>query len=200
MLDASSAGRGQPKFKTINVEANLLAERAAERSQLRQAIRQRGVALVLLTVLGGIACPPLYAWQQKQAVKAAAAAATARTVAAQLSDLRRVQESAAPAMKDSEMRRKAASNAAHYFGRIMEFLDCAKPGVSLATVQGALTNGELKLTLRGEAVDFAHYLRYIENLQKAVGKDSVLPKSTLEGGSGLPVTFEVIYITKVTGQ
>ena len=103
VLDVSSHGRVAPKTKTINVNANLLSQRLAEREHIREWIRKRLIFIGLCIVVAVIALPPLHRAQRKALANAAQLKKKEAAIAQQVIDLQKQQDTVKPAVASEHL-------------------------------------------------------------------------------------------------
>ena len=135
MLDASSYGRGAPKPKTINVQANLLAQRNAERERVRAASKRRLVSLLVVVGLASVVLPPSWGASDRVAKLADESAAKNATVHAELRDLQMRQQNLKPILDQMAVQERIRGNAKMMLGEMATLLNAANPQVAFSGVR-----------------------------------------------------------------
>lgn len=200
MLDASSAGRGtQPRSKTINVEANLMAQRLIERRSVLDGNRRRVVILAAILFSGLLSLPAIFAWMISANAAAISSSAREAQISSRLSELKKRQDTARPAIQESQLLGVVDSRANAYLGRVIQFLNCVEPDMALSSMKVEVTAGQMKITATAEAEDYDAYRRFVARCQEAVGMDNVFPRSvkarSLLGQKG--VVFDIEHKARV---
>lgn len=200
MLDTSIVGRGQPnKNRTINVEANLLSQRALERNRIREQIRRKALAILAVSVVTAIAAPALYHWSNRAAKEAQQATLIRNQLATQRAAIEKHKLSTQPILKDTEMRHKIETRQGRYTGRLLEFFNSSRLDMVISQLRVEVIGGEMKITARADAKTYGAYEHFIERLQVAAGKENVVPKSTRAGRElgDDSVVFDLVYKVQV---
>lgn len=202
MLDTSSIGRAQHKTRTINVEANLMAQRISERARLQENIYRRTVMCIVTLAATGIIVPPLFRWQGNQAMLSAMAAARQTEAAALLQAVQQEKASTEPKLAEETIRGNVVKYAQGYIGEVIRFTNASRPDMTLAAMKVDIAGGEVKIVARADAESYSAYEQFIERLQAFAGHENVAPKS-IRGGTDLgdnSVMFELNYRTRLGGN
>jgi hypothetical protein len=154
VLDASLHGRAAPKTKTINVEANLLAERIAERERLREAIIKRIAAIATIVVVAGVSLPFLWKTQAGFAVQAAVAQKMEKGLQTKLAAIQQKQSTAEPVLANQAMAKKVHAQAESFLGQVTLFFNGASENMALTDVKAEVVAGELKISAKAEAENY----------------------------------------------
>lgn len=165
MLDASSLGRAQPKTKTINVEANLLSERIAERSRIAEGSRTRllGIGLVLTVLF--LVGPALYRLQSGAAVRAGSAQAVASKLDAQLAELERRAENAQPTVDDDAIVQSLKSADQRFISHCVATLNSVTSGVAVSGLRAEVTSDVLVIKVAADAESFEQAQAFLANVK-----------------------------------
>jgi len=200
VFDVNSAGRvTQPKSKTINVEANLMAQRLIERRSLIENNRRRMIMLFAVVFAGLLTLPALFAWMRTANNAAALSSQREAQLQRRLADLRQKEDTARPVIQENQLLSVVDSRANAYLGRLIQFLNCVEPDMAISTMKVEVLSGQMKITATAEAENYDAYKRFIARCQEAVGLDNVFPRSvkssTALGPKG--VVFDIEHKTKV---
>jgi hypothetical protein len=178
VLDVSSAGRAQqPKAKTINVEANLMAQRLIERRSLMEATRRRAFGLAAVIVIGVLTLPFIVTWMNSSNQKASWAGQREAELRIRLADLQKQQDTARPAIQESQLIEVVKSRSNSYLGRLAQFLNCVEPDMAINTLKVEVIAGDMKMQAQAEAESYDAYKKFVARCQEASGKDNVFPRS-----------------------
>lgn len=166
MLDASSLGRAQPKTKTINVEANLLSERIAERTRTGESSRTRlfGIGLVLTVLF--LVGPALYRLQSAAGVRASTAKAVAAKLDTQLAELERRAESAQPTVDDDAIVQSLRSADQRFLAHCVATLNSVTSGVAISGVRAEVSSGALIIKVAADAESFEQAQAFLANVKE----------------------------------
>lgn len=199
MFDANSAGRAQPRAKTINVEANLMAQRLSERRQMTNDCRRKVVTLVICVAVVGAISPPLLIWTQTATKKASVLAAKQSKLEAEVSSLQKLVEGARPALKETQLLSIVGQRADNYLGRAIQFVNNVEPDMALNSLKIQVLAGQMKVDAQANSENYKAYRSFIARCHAAVGQENVFPRahraSALLGDDGL--AFELEYRVKV---
>ena len=154
MLDVSSHGRVAPKTKTINVNANLLSQRLAEREHIREWIRKRLIFIGLCIVVAVIALPPLHRVQRKALANAAQLKKKEAAIAQQVIDLQKQQDTVKPAVASEHLLSSIGKNSREFLGHVFLLLDNVSPAISLSTFKANMNSGMLELGTQADAINY----------------------------------------------
>lgn len=200
MFDASTAGRGpQPKTKTINVEANLMAQRLIERRQLQESTRRRMILFIAVACSAVFSLPALFTWMSTATRVAASTMNREADLRTRLNAIREKQETARPAIQESQLLGVVRGRANTYLGRVAEFLNCVEPDMALKSLKVEVLAGSMKISAQAEAESYESYKKFVVRCQEAVGKENVFPRSvkasSLLGDRG--VVFDIEHKVQV---
>lgn len=200
MFDANTAGRAtQLKSKTINVEANLMAQRLIERRVLIDGNRRRVVILAVLLFSSMLSLPAIFSWMSSTSRAAAASISRESQLRKQITDMKAKQDTARPVIQESQLLGLVGIRSNSYLGRVAQFLNCVEPDMALTTMKIEVLAGNMKITATAEAEDYDVYKKFVARCQEAVGMDNVFPRSvkasSILGPKG--VVFDIEHKTKV---
>lgn len=200
MFDVNTAGRAtQPKSKTINVEANLMAQRLIERRSLIETNRRRMVMLFAVVFSSLLTLPALFTWMNAAGATASQSIAQEQNIQKRLADLRKKEDTARPVIQENQLLSVVDSRANNYLGRIVQFLNCVEPDMAISSLKVEVIAGQMKIIATSEAENYEAYKKFIARCQDAVGSDNVFPRSvkasTALGPKG--VVFDLEHKTKV---
>lgn len=194
MLDTSTAGRGLPKARSINVEANLLTERNQELASLQRQMSRKLGHLVVISVIGVGVIAGLYAWLQEASESQQTATRQATEAATQLAALRDLKAKTEPAMKQEDMRQLVNARADAYLKNLQGFFGNTRQNMMLESVKAELIAGNMKITIRGLGEDYDAYQSFVQRLQLTAGQKNVTPRSARRSTELGPdsMVFEVV--------
>lgn len=163
MSDMSSLGRVPPRMKSINVEANLLSARLAERARVAEASRKR--LLLIGAVLGvlALAAPPLYQYQIAAGGRVKAAQVENDKVAEQLAVLQKQVDEATPKVQESEMVAILREQADDFLGQLVYLMNSTTSGVAISGVKADVMAATMTLTCNAEAESFEEAQAFASN-------------------------------------
>lgn len=194
MQDMSSHGRVSPKTKSINVEANLLSERVAERLRIAEASRNR--LLLIIAVLGflGLVAPPLYQFQAVEAAKVKNAQVEHDKVHETLAALQKQVDEASPKVQEGELLILLRNQANEFIGQTILLMNCTTEGVAISTLEADVMSASMTLKCSADAQGFEDAQAFAANAKSGpFAKDVFLSSarlSTALGGKG--VGFDLI--------
>ena len=159
----SSLGRVPPRMKSINVEANLLSARLAERARVAEASRKR--LLLIGAVLGvlALAAPPLYQYQIAAGGRVKAAQVENDKVAEQLAVLQKQVDEATPKVQESEMVAILREQADDFLGQLVYLMNSTTSGVAISGVKADVMAATMTLTCNAEAESFEEAQAFASN-------------------------------------
>lgn len=174
-MDTTSLGRGSRSAKTINVQANLLSERLAERARVTESSRTRLIALGVGIALFSLCAPPLYRYQARAATAAGQAQAQAEQIQEQLAALQKKVEEAQPKLDESELLLRLRNQSNGLLGHLTELLNAAPAGVVLSGVKVEISGGTLGFQCSAEAEGFPQAQAFLANARSSPdSKDAFL--------------------------
>jgi hypothetical protein len=199
MLDTSTAGRGLPKARSINVEANLLTERNQELASLQRQMSRKVMRLTVILTAGLGACTGLFFWLQESTDVQQTASRQAAEASTQLSALRDLKARTEPAMKQEDMRQLVNARADGYLKTLEGFFGNTRQNMMLESLKVELIAGNMKLTIRGLGENYDAYQGFVQRLQRTAGQKNVTPRSARRSTELGPdsMTFEVIQTQSV---
>lgn len=200
MFDASTAGRGpQPKTKTINVEANLMAQRLIERRQLQESTRRRMMLFLAVAFSAVFSLPALFTWMSTSVRVSGQTLDREADIRRRLLAIQQKAETARPAIQESQLLGVVRGRANTYLGRVAEFLNCVEPDMALKSMKVEVLAGNMKISAQAEAENYEAYKKFVSRCQEAVGKENVFPRSvkasSLLGDKG--VVFDIEHKVQV---
>lgn len=155
MVEASSPGRVSPRIKSIDVEANLLGERIAERERLLDAMSRKALASLGLVLFGLVILPAAYRLQAQVSQKAIAAKAAEGIAARALAERKAVLEVQQPKLKDSQMLDTLHTYSENFFTQLAGFANSASAGMVFSTIKSEVLAGEMKIMAKADAESYS---------------------------------------------
>ena len=154
MSDVSLHGRVAPKSKSINVEANLLAERLQNRTRLREEMRKRFVTYFVGVTLVAIVLPPLHRFYEKTDAQYKVAIAGDNLLSTKLSTVQKQQDSVKPVIQDKQTLDSLHRHAQEYLGHLTLFLNNVSPEVSLSTLSVQWKDKLMDFNIQAQSVSY----------------------------------------------
>lgn len=154
MSDVSLHGRVAPKSKSINVEANLLAERLQNRTRTREQMRKRFVSYFVGVTMVAIVLPPLHRLYEKTAARYKVSIAADKLLSTQLSALQKQQDSVKPVMQDKQTLDSLHRHAHEYLGHLTLFLNNVSPEVSLSNFTVQWKDKSMEFNIQAQSVSY----------------------------------------------
>jgi hypothetical protein len=154
VLDASTHGRVAPKTKSINVEANLLAQRLAEVATIREAAQKRLMTLGVAAFTALVLLPPVYRSQARAGATLHKMEGQEKVIAAQIAKLQKQQEQVKPVLEDEKVLSDVKKHSKEFLGQLILFLNTANPSVSLGSIKCSVSGGEMGFVTRAEAENY----------------------------------------------
>lgn len=200
MLGANSSGHGAPESRTINVEANLLAQRLAERDRLLEAVRRRLLLMGLTLVVGFAALPPLFRMQSSAALRAQKSYKRAQELGTAVSTLQKQVESLQPRFAMDDMRKKVAENCDLFLGNIAFVMNSVPTTIALSTFRAEAIGGELKISGLADAENYSAARSFISAAGESKGATDIVLASTRRSDALGPnaVAFDFVKRVKVS--
>lgn len=155
MLETSSTGRVAPKIKTINVEANLLAQRIAEQERVRELSFRRMVGFCLAVLLGVGTLPYLYRLDASASRALDSVETRIADLDAQLRDAEQRRETVQPVLDEIALHEKASRSLETIVGETTVLANAASPQVAFGLVKVEVSNGDLRLSVVAESESYA---------------------------------------------
>jgi len=199
MVDVSSPGRALPKTKSINVEANLLAERLGERGRLLDAMSRKAFWGVGILVFALMVLPSAYRVQDRLAKKASDRAAEANVVMREVADKQSILDSAKPVVEDSRMLADSRRFSENLLRELSVVLSSTDAEMVFSSVKVEILGGEMKLSGRADAKSYRVARDFVNRISKATGtKSASLKQWRLNDDFGPnAVGFEIERIAEV---
>lgn len=173
MVDASSSGRAAPKIKSIDVRANLLSQRLAERLKMFQAVRARLYLIAAIVLAGSLLLPWLYGIQARASQSAAGLIAERTKLQKTLDELQVKADQIEPELKRQQMIAKCVARSTVFIGEFIKVMNAVSPELAMNNLKGEVVGGELKLSTRADAETFAAVENYVRSAsQGAAPKDA----------------------------
>lgn len=184
----------EARNKTINVEANLLAERIAEREKVLIAVRRKFLWLVCVLLSGLLFVPPMLAFSAAESRRTERLAKQQQILAAQLASLQAEQRSAEPKLLQQRMMEDVRGNAQRFLGQLLLVLNAAPPQMAFASVKADMNSGEMRIVSRADAESYTAARQFVDGAKGGPGVVDTITSSTRRsdtlGPSG--VTFEFV--------
>ncbi len=199
MFDANMAGRAQPKAKTINVEANLMAQRLTERRQMVDDCRRKTIILVICLTVVSAMSPPLFMWAKGASDKASLLSVRQSKLQSEVSGLQKLEEGARPALKETQLLSVVRQRADNYLGRTIQFLNIVEPDLALNSLKVQVAAGQMRIDSQVNSEDYKAYRSFVSRCKSVVGEENVFARGTrpspILGQEGY--AFELEYRVKV---
>lgn len=199
MVEVSSPGRVSPRIKSIDVEANLLGERIAERERLADAMSRKAFASIGVLLFGLLVLPAAYRLQAKMGIHAASAQDAQVIAERQLADRKAVLALQQPKLQDTQMLDTLHTYADNYFEQLTLLLNSASSGMVFSSVKCDVLGGDMKVVAKADAESYGIARDFVATL----GKGPKTSTATLKGwrrnedfGAG-GVSFDVETTAKV---
>jgi cell division protein FtsB len=194
----SSSGLGAPKARTLDLEANLLAERLVERARTMDQSRRILLALALTGFFALLVLPTLHSQARiaaRTALKAQKAAEEKRTILNQLSQ---EEKSAMLPRERKEMLETQNKRFGWVLTQVASLLNSIPHSMALSALRVTIVGGSLTLEGTADAEHFETARNFVETAAKTPGTTDALLVSTRRNESFAPeaVTFE--FLKKVT--
>lgn len=167
MVDVSSPGRALHKTKSINVEANLLAERLGERGRLLDAMSRKAFWGVGILVFALMVLPSAYRVQDRLSKKAASRAAEASVVMREVADKQAILDSAKPVVEDSKMLTDSRKFSDSLLRQLSVVLNASDSDMVFSAIKVEVIGGEMKLTGRADAKSYRIARDFVNRISKA---------------------------------
>ena len=177
MLEANSVGRAAPKTKTINVEANLLAERISERERVRERVTRRLVGIAAVCLLSLLCLPTLFTLKSEAAKQVGADRTQLAIVSRQLSESQNLQESVRPMLAEQDLATKVHSYASAFIGQNLAVMNSASAALAFSTMKTDVLSGEIRTTITGEAESSTAIHEFVKAVERAPHTKSANLKS-----------------------
>jgi hypothetical protein len=173
VVDANSSGRVAPRIKSIDVRANLLSQRLAERKTLYHASRSRLLMIAGILLSGGLLLPWLYQVQARATKAASAILAERGKLQKEVTELQSLADEVEPKVRQAGMVSKCMTRSERFMNEFITVMNAISPEVALNNVKGEVLGGEVKLTARADAETFPAVKSYLQRAaQGANPKDT----------------------------
>lgn len=176
MVDASSPGRALPKTRSINVEANLLAERIGERERVLEALSRRAFWGVGIMVFAMLVLPTAYRVQDRISDKADKVSAESALLQRQVANQQAILDTARPVVEDSKMIGDTRMFAQNVLRQLSVVINSADGDMVFSSLKIDVLGGEMKLGARADAKSYRVARDYIGRISKATGTKSAVLK------------------------
>lgn len=200
MLDVSSYGRVAPKTKSINVNANLLSQRIAERARLHDSIRKRIALTLMIGICAILFLPPIYRAKNAAAEQLVRHQKQAATLAAQLKNIKDEQDKVGPTVQNAKLLAAIRKNRSEFLGQVLYFLNTSNPSVGLEFMKATASSGTLDISSRVTAIDYqsaANFVDANEHSPHSQGTSLNSLRANQADPTGNGVTFEFAKKVKV---
>lgn len=176
MVDASSPGRALPKTRSINVEANLLAERIGERERVLEALSRRAFWGVGIMVFAMLVLPTAYRVQDRISGRADKVSAESALLQRQVANQQAILDTARPVVEDSKMIGDTRMFAQNVLRQLSVVINSADGDMVFSSLKIDVLGGEMKLGARADAKSYRVARDYIGRISKAPGTKSAVLK------------------------
>lgn len=198
-MEVSSPGRVQPKIKSIDVEANLLAERIAERERLLEALTRKALAALGVLIFALLVLPLVYRMQARVAGAAHAAALIEADVAKKLAARKAVLNAMLPKVEGTALVERVHSDSFSVLSLLSGFVDASNDRMVLSSLRGEVVGGDVKTVARADAESYSAAREFVDAIGRLPGTKSAVLKQwrqNEEFGAGA-VNFEVEHVGQV---
>ena len=154
MPDVSLHGRVAPKSKSINVEANLLAERMENQRRVQDFLRQRTLALLIVILGTALLIPPLKHASEAASIRYQKFSAQDKLISARFDAFKQQQDSEKPIEQDVEALTQIHRCARQFVGQTILFLNQVNPNLFLNSLSIEAKDRRLKFTAQAEASSY----------------------------------------------
>lgn len=155
LSEASSSGHAAHKIKSIDVHANLLSQRLAEREMLGRSVRRKLLAILVALGISSAILPFLYTRALAISTKAGIAEQENTKLKSELAKVREAAKLVQPRIKSHEMVAKCRTYASAFFGQVVRLMNAPSGQVALTSLRADVIGGDVKLLVKADAEDFA---------------------------------------------
>lgn len=173
MTEVSSSGRAAPKIKSIDVQANLLSQRLADRERLWRASRRKLFAIGAVVTIAAGSLPSLYTSAAAASLKAAKAEKTAATVKGLLTKTREAAKVAEPKIQSFEMLQGSKKYARAFLAQVVATLNAPSDRVALSGLRAEVIGGDMKVSARADAEDYAAAEEFLAKARQGARPEDV---------------------------
>jgi hypothetical protein len=193
-VDASLTGLGQHKFKSINVEANLLDTWSVKRSELENKIRQRMLAIVALCALGAVLIPVVAAWQGGMSSASRKAKTDLAAAHQERIKLDEIAKTLAPSIQFEGMVSQSKGNSTLVLREFAKVVNAAPLDVVFSSLKLEVLAGDCTMRITAEANNSDLGRQFVERAGKGQNvvdsMQTAVRRSTTFGANG--VSFDYI--------
>ncbi|MEQ1821073.1 MAG: hypothetical protein ABL949_01040 [Fimbriimonadaceae bacterium] len=182
MFDANTAGRAPLKAKTINVEANLMAQRLSERRDMANECRRKALTLVIAMMVAAAVLPPSIFWAGSASKLASVTTSKQANLQAQVSSLQQLEATARPALQETQLLDVVRRRADRYLGRSIQFLNLVEPDVALSSMKVSVLAGVMKIDTQANSETYKAYRSFVSKCQETVGIENASARSARPNG------------------
>ena len=151
MQNVSSHGRAQHSAKSINLEANILAEWVDTTSKIQRQIRLRALILTGIIVVACSVIPSLQSTSSDLALMAAAAKARHSRASLATAQLAQKTKAAQPLERASKVLAASRTNLEVLLGNLTLVINAAPTSVVFNNIEAQVTDAQLTITCKSEA-------------------------------------------------
>ena len=194
MQDTSSHGRAQRSGKSINLEANILAEWSGATASLQKRIRLRSIALVAVICVAVTVVPKLNGLSITAATRAAAARNRQAQLAKASEETDRQSKAQQPMLQEAGMLADSRSNLNTLLGNITLVVNSVPTHATLETVRTEIVSAELTITCKSLAESDAVGQQFVDAASKGPNVIYAVQASTMKSSVLAPdgVAFDFI--------
>jgi cell division protein FtsB len=200
MIGTSTSGYAQHKNRSLDLEANLLAERIEEHERVYAVSKKRIITIVLILFISAFVLPYIHNSQVKAIQNAKSANAKVSALTKEFSTIQQnhvetTQQLAIQAMKD-----KALVRSRLFTGSLIQVLNNAPSSIALSGLRAEVIGGELQIRGAADAESLTAARSYIQscgNHPSAIESLLVSAKRNDMLGTG-GIQFEFVHRTGVT--
>lgn len=175
MIEASTHGRAAPKTKSINVEANLLSQRLAERASIFGSAQRQLIVASIVTVLSFLVLPVIFRLQATLLGAQRNLEVENYEIADRFSALQKAQSAAMPIIERKKLETSAKANSAEFLGQLLLFMNATDANVSLGSVKATVMGGEMLISTKAEAKSYQTASDFVEAASRGPhGKGTLL--------------------------
>ncbi len=190
----SSSGLGAPKTRTLDLEANLLAERLLERARTLEQSRRILMALALTGFFAVLALPTLHSQAHVSALSARKVEQKVAERRALLNQLSDEEKSALLPRERKEMLETQKMRSGWVLTQVASLLNSVPHSMALSALRVTIIGGTLTIEGTADAEHFETARSFVETMAKAPGTTDALLVSTRRNEAFAPegVTFEFL--------
>ncbi|MHB8635901.1 MAG: hypothetical protein ACYC96_05450 [Fimbriimonadaceae bacterium] len=158
----SSHGRAQRSGKSINLEANILAEWSGASVALQQRIRLRTIALVVILAVGAILLPQLDRLGKRASAAVVAARARNGKSARAAAEWDRRTRAEQPLVQEADMLAASKANVDTLLGNITLVVNAVPTSVTFDVLHAEVVDAELTITCKSQAESNAAGQQFVD--------------------------------------